>query len=71
MRRPAVPGQLPLFGAQYIHIGLNGYCLICKASLTAAAAWPCDDCVGWVEPVAPWMMLTAVEVPELEQMEAA
>ncbi len=67
MRRPV---QLALFGAVYVHLGLNGYCLICKASLTAAAAWPCDDCGGWVEPVAPWMMLTAVEAPELEQVAA-
>jgi hypothetical protein len=69
--RPRIAGQLPLFGREYVHIGYRGHCLICRASLAAAAAWPCDDCPGWVEPVPPWMILAAADAPELEQLEAA
>ena len=68
MRRPV---QLALFGAVFIHLGSRGQCLICKASLAAAAAWPCDDCPGWVEPVMPWMVLAAAGVPAADLEEAA
>ena len=67
MRRPA---GAALFGLKFVHLGLNGYCLICRASLTAAAAWPCDDCGGWVESAPPWAILSAVEAPELKQVAA-
>ena len=70
--------QLPLFGAQSIHIGRYApipsqrTCAVCRVLLAVADAMdPCGVCPGWVEPVPPWMTLDAVEVPGLEQMERA
>ena len=74
----SLPAQLPLFGAQSIHIGRYApipsqrTCAVCRVLLAVADVMdPCGVCPGLVEPVPPWMTLEAVETAELEHLEAA
>jgi hypothetical protein len=66
-----VTAQLPLFGAQSIHIGLGGYCVACRVLLSLADSLDeCGICPGFVEPApAGWGLGEAPA--ELEQAEAA
>ena len=73
-----LPAQLPLFGAQSIHIGRYApipsqrTCAVCRVLLAVADVMdPCGVCPGLVEPVPSWMTLAAVEAAELEHLEAA
>ena len=44
------PAQIPLFGAQSVHIGLRGYCVACRVLLSLADEFDaCGICHGWVE----------------------
>ena len=67
------PTQLPLFGAQMVHVGRRGHCLMCGVSLAMAEVYDdCGSCPGLVEPVPPWAVLGAVQEPlELGEAKAA
>lgn len=59
------PVQLALFGAQMVHIGHRGHCLMCGVLMAMAAVYDdCSSCRGFVEPVPPWMVLGAAGKPE-------
>jgi hypothetical protein len=59
-----VTGQLPLFGRQYVHVGLRGICIMCKVSLAMAELYDdCGSCRGRVEPVPPRAVLGAETAP--------
>ena len=67
--------QLPLFGAQSVHIGRYApvpsqrTCAVCRVLLAVADVMdPCGVCPGLVEPVPSWMVLEAVETPEPESL---
>ena len=66
-----LPGQLPLFGVQAVHIGRwsrrAGFlvCALCGASMAMVATYAdCDWCPGVTEPAPPWALLGASEVAE-------
>ena len=75
----SAPVQLPLFGAQGVHLGrwdrTAGLltCVMCNVSLAMSADWSdCDCCRGLAEPVPSWMVLgTAGEALKLGEAEAA
>ena len=63
------PVQLPLFGAQMVHLGHRGVCVMCGVLLAVAELYDdCSGCRGFVEPVPPWMVLRGEPGPaELEE----
>ena len=66
------PVQLPLFGAQMVHLGHRGVCVMCGVLLAMAGIYDdCGSCPGLVEPVPPWMVLGTAGPAELEEAEAA
>ena len=53
-------GQLPLFGVQYVHLGLAGVCVMCGVLLAMAEVYDdCGSCPGFVDPAPPWSVLGA------------
>ena len=70
------PVQLPLFGAQMVHVGRWSrragllVCVMCGVSLAMAEAWDdCSSCRGFVAPAPPWSLLGTAE-PLLEHLES-
>ena len=68
-----LPGQLPLFGAAYVHLGYRGTCLMCGVLLAMAEVYDdCGSCPGLVEPAPPWALLGGAEpLPLVAAKEAA
>jgi hypothetical protein len=65
-----LPGQLPLFGVQAVHVGRYSrragflVCALCGASMAMVATYAdCDWCPGFVEPVPPWALLGGSGTP--------
>jgi hypothetical protein len=53
-----LPGQIPLFGAQYVHLAHCGTCLMCGVLMSMAEVYDdCGTCPGVVAPVPPWAVL--------------
>jgi hypothetical protein len=53
-----LPGQMPLFGRQMVHVGYRGTCLMCGVLLSMAQVYDdCGSCRGLVEPAPLWAVL--------------
>lgn len=64
------PVQLPLFGAQMVHLGHRGVCVMCGVLLAMAEVYDdCGSCPGFVSPAPPWSLLGTAE-PLLEHLES-
>jgi hypothetical protein len=66
-----LPGQLPLFGTQAVHLGRYSrragflVCALCGTSMAMVAAYAdCDWCPGVTEPAPPYALLGAEAQPE-------